>query len=395
MTVPATANRAAPRLFHGWTQEEVDLIRRTVAPPDATDHELALYLRLCHVYNLDPFRKELVMVRRRRKMPDGSYEKTVVFVTTRDGYLRAAQRDPGYAGIMSAAVHENDDFEFDTENRKITHRFGKNRGKLIGAWAIAYHKARPPVMGYVPIEEYFDPTSDTWKTHPSAMICKVAEVFVLRRQFAISGIVAREELDLDLHEADQVADAPASQTTLPAPPAPVAARQLSPASRAASRGPDLPSRPARTEKNSTPTPTEFWTAVRAAAAAERTDPIQWVRHRTGGEADVRRIEPSQLIAIYHQALQAVSMPTGNGRDGDAAPATAGTTGDDRHRNALAAVQAAWKARGAGPEEQAAMVKTISRGRTSIPAELSAQELEALSSVLAREGQDEHDAPSEP
>ena len=37
------------KLFPGWTPEEVDLARRTVGP-DATEHELALFLRLCKTY---------------------------------------------------------------------------------------------------------------------------------------------------------------------------------------------------------------------------------------------------------------------------------------------------------------------------------------------------------
>jgi len=78
------------KLFPGWTPEEVDLARRTVAP-DATEHELALFLRLCMTYGLDPFRKELVLEKRRRRRADGSgYDIVPVFITTRDAYLKAA-----------------------------------------------------------------------------------------------------------------------------------------------------------------------------------------------------------------------------------------------------------------------------------------------------------------
>jgi len=41
------------KLFPGWTPEEVDLARRTVGP-DATEHELALFLRLCKTYRHGP-----------------------------------------------------------------------------------------------------------------------------------------------------------------------------------------------------------------------------------------------------------------------------------------------------------------------------------------------------
>ena len=36
---------------------------------------------------------------------------------------------------------------------------------------------------------------DVWKTYPSAMICKVAEAFSLKRQFGISGLVTTEEME--------------------------------------------------------------------------------------------------------------------------------------------------------------------------------------------------------
>ena len=202
-TAPAEADLAmVSKLFPGWTPEEVDLARRTVAP-DATEHELALFLRLCKTYGLDPFRKELVLEKRRRRRADGSgYDVVPVFITTRDGYLKVAQRDPAYGGLQSGVVREGDDFEFDVEACRIKHRFSAARGKIIGAWAIAKHAQRPPFMAYVEFSEYYNQESDTWKKHPSAMIQKVAEVFVLRRQFGITGIVTREEMSRDLaHEA--------------------------------------------------------------------------------------------------------------------------------------------------------------------------------------------------
>jgi len=197
-SAPAKAE-SFPALFEGWAPEDVDLIRRTIAP-DAGEHELALYLKLCRTYELDPFRKELILEKRRRKRQDGGYDVVPVFITTRDGYLKAAMRDPDYAGLVGGVVCEGDHFEYIADEFKVVHRFGAKRGPIIGAWAIAYHKERPPIVGFVPFKEYAQGT-EVWQRTPTAMIQKCGEVFVLRRQFNITGIVAREEIDEDIGES--------------------------------------------------------------------------------------------------------------------------------------------------------------------------------------------------
>src|SRR5207247_4849063 len=149
------------KLFPGWTPEEVDLARRTVAP-DATEHELELFLRLCMTYGLDPFRKELVLEKRRRRRADGSgYDIVPVFITTRDAYLKVAQRDPAYAGLQSGVVREGDDFEFDVEACRISHRLGATRGKIMGAWAVAKHAQRRPFLAYGGFSGYNNPPRAT------------------------------------------------------------------------------------------------------------------------------------------------------------------------------------------------------------------------------------------
>lgn len=292
------------RLFPGWTPEEVDLARRTVAP-DATEHELALFLRLCKTYGLDPFRKELVLEKRRRRRADGSgYDVVPVFITTRDAYLKVAQRDPAYAGLLSGVVREGDDFEFDVEACRIRHRFGAARGKILGAWAIARHAQRPPFMAYVEFSEYYNPASDTWQKNPSAMIQKVGEVFVLRRQFGITGIVTREEMSRHLVGEDPAAPAPSLPAGIP-PSAkeiidvPIVRSEGGPTSSAAE--PSEAAAPAPL----VPSATDFWRAVRAVAARTGEDPQAYVRSRSGGEVDLRKLGPDTAWRIYREALTAI------------------------------------------------------------------------------------------
>lgn len=199
-----------------YTREQIELIKRTVAK-GATDDELKMFIHLAKTYDLDPFLKEIWFIKRVKKVPNGkggwdyprlpngeidySNAETVI-MTSRDGYLKAAQREPDFQGLISFAVREGDVFEIDAENYKVTHKFGAKRGAILGAWARCDRKGRMPSICYVDFKEYNTPNSTVWKQYPSAMIQKVAEVFVLRRQFNINGLVAQEEMRLRDSEAD-------------------------------------------------------------------------------------------------------------------------------------------------------------------------------------------------
>ena len=177
------------RGFAGFTPEQIDVIKRTVAK-GATNDELAMFLSLASRYQLDPFAQEIWFV----KYDKGGQAKTMI-MTGRDGYLSIAQRDKNFDGLLSGVVREGDEFEFEPTNTEspVRHKFGKERGKIIGAWAVCYHKQRKPAIGWAEFEEY-NRKADSWQSYPSAMIQKVAEVMVLKRQFGISGLVTKEEM---------------------------------------------------------------------------------------------------------------------------------------------------------------------------------------------------------
>lgn len=179
-----------------WTREQIELIKRTVAK-GATDDELAMFLYLAQRYGLDPFLKEIWCIKRAKKDEHGRYiydDAPAVIMTSRDGYLKIAQQDPAFDGLQAFVVREGDTFEIDAENWRVTHKFGTKRGKILGAWASAHRKDRKPAITFVDFSEYNDGRSNTWQRYPSAMIQKVAEAFVLKRQFGIAGLVTQEEM---------------------------------------------------------------------------------------------------------------------------------------------------------------------------------------------------------
>lgn len=184
-TIPhdvGTAKQAATSI-HQYTDDEINTIKNTVAK-GASDSELKMFLHVCETYGLDPFLKEIFYS-----------QKMKTIITSRDGYLKAAQRDLKFDGIQSMAVFSEDEFEVDVAAHTVNHKFGKgDRGKIIGAWAIVYKRGILPVIAYADYKEYKKNTS-IWETYKSAMCCKVAEAFALKRQFGISGLVTQEEID--------------------------------------------------------------------------------------------------------------------------------------------------------------------------------------------------------
>ncbi len=165
-------------------------------PKGATDADLALYLYRCKEMGFDPLSGELVL--QKRKMKEGSTRLN--FITTRDALLRKAAEHLEYQGINSGVVREGDTYLVDTEKGVVKHTFGSKRGKLIAGWAVVYHKKRIPVVASVDFQEYFQANNNSpvWRSMPSAMIQKVAEVAALRRQFpvGVQGIYTAEEMEL-------------------------------------------------------------------------------------------------------------------------------------------------------------------------------------------------------
>ena len=176
--------KVEPAPVKQWSRDEVETIRRTVAE-GATDSELKMFLHLSQTYGLDPFAKDLWFIK-----PGGK----PVIMTSRDGYLKIANRDKHYDGMDADVVYSGDSFR-KTQNG-VEHIYGaKDRGMPIGAYAIVYRDdRRVPVYVYAPFRDYNKGTG-TWKQYPHAMIQKVAEAMALKRAFSISGLVTREEMD--------------------------------------------------------------------------------------------------------------------------------------------------------------------------------------------------------
>jgi phage recombination protein Bet len=188
-----------------WTDSQIETLKKTVAK-DATPDELNMFLHLSQTYGLDPFAKEIWFL----KMGGAP-----TIMTSRDGYLKIANNDPSFEGLVSDAVYEGDEFRKLPEG--VEHRYGANkRGAVVGAYALVYRRGiRFPIYAFAPFKDY-NKGSGTWRQYPHAMILKVAESMALKRAFSLSGLVSREEI-----EAEGAAEIPKEPAPAAAPPSPV------------------------------------------------------------------------------------------------------------------------------------------------------------------------------
>jgi len=180
------------------TEEQKELIKRTVAK-GATDDELVLFWHFCQKAGVDPLRKQAHFIKYKENAGP-------IMMIGIDGFQARATSDPRYQGLISFAVYENDEFEMNPVTAEITHKFGaKNRGKILGAYALLRRKDMAPAVIWVAMSEY-SMNRDNWRTKPDVMITKVARATLLRREYpdAFSGVYEPAEFGGEITEQGDV-----------------------------------------------------------------------------------------------------------------------------------------------------------------------------------------------
>jgi len=166
--------------------KQLELIK-SVAAVGATEQELKSLIYLAEQYELDPLKKEIIFIKGRTPL------------TTRDGLLKIANRDPQFDGIGGDAVYEGDVItKGDNEALHISYgpdHLAFNHAKLKGAFANVYRKDRSKATSvFVSMRDYLK-DNQIWKQYPNAMILKVAESMALKRAFSLSGLTSQEEVE--------------------------------------------------------------------------------------------------------------------------------------------------------------------------------------------------------
>jgi phage recombination protein Bet len=180
-----------------WPDERIKAVAKTVAPPGTSVNELALFLSVANRYDLDPFVNEIWLVK------DPKKDKLMV-MTGRDAYLKIAMRESGFGGINSGVVYEKDTFrqiKAGDGKVEIVHEITSmmDRGRIVGAYCVVYHKGRFPVSVVRTWDHYSKLHGrPVWQSNPDDMLETRVIVAALRRQYNISGLYTEaEEVGID------------------------------------------------------------------------------------------------------------------------------------------------------------------------------------------------------
>jgi len=171
-----------------YGREQIDLIKRTIAP-DLDDNELALFVEVCKRTDLDPFRKEIYVQKRRIRGRNGEPDTfRLVFITAIDGYRKRAANTGLYDGQLGPFWCALDGQWRDVWLDKMPPSAAKvgvrRKGCTEPFWGVAryasYVQTVPAwegnrIVGHKPVE--------MWEKMPDNQLAKCAEALALRKAF--------------------------------------------------------------------------------------------------------------------------------------------------------------------------------------------------------------------
>lgn len=198
MSTELQVHAGAAALSHtgSWTPEQVALVRNTVAK-GATEDEFKFFLAVCGRTGLDPFTKQIYLVKRW----DSQAGKDVMAIQTGiDGYRLIAQRSAEYQGQVGPWWCGPDGAW-----REIWTAAEPPFAAKVGIWRKGF---REPLYSTARWDAYVQTKKDGkpnrfWTMMGPEQLAKCAEALVLRKAFPneLSGLYTREEMGQADNEA--------------------------------------------------------------------------------------------------------------------------------------------------------------------------------------------------
>lgn len=198
-----------------WTEQQRNLIRKTVCPPNTTDLEFEFFSAFCAQTGLNPLLKQAWLIPRKQKNPiTEKYEEKMEPQVAEIGMRARADEMPDYRGIEGDSVYEGDEFLVDASAGVVIHKYSLQARKkagnvLLGAWARVEREGRRPSLAYLTVNSRAQ-SSPFWTKDPQGQIAKCARAHVLR--LAYPNVFAGAYIAEEMHREIEVNDPPVQQS---------------------------------------------------------------------------------------------------------------------------------------------------------------------------------------
>jgi recombination protein RecT len=178
-TLPLT-----PQITEAFQPQVLEVIRTSIAPT-ANDQEFLLFAHKAASYGLDPFKNEIFFIK---------YGNQARIQFAAEAYLSKAREKEGFIPPDTQMVHENDEFKIaknpeTKELEVVTHEIGFPRGKIIGAYSIAYREGYRPVTVISDVDEiahmFTGQNKDNWNKWTADMFGKHVQQRALKKQYGL------------------------------------------------------------------------------------------------------------------------------------------------------------------------------------------------------------------
>jgi phage recombination protein Bet len=181
-------NHATTQYF---TPKQVEILKNSICK-GVTDQEFEVFLMACYKTQLDPFMRQIYAVKRKCKLPNGSWGETMSIQTGIDGYRLIAERTGCYAPGPEPT------YNYDSDGSLVSASSYIKKQTRDGTWHTVSASAY--------MDEYCQKTTDRttgeqkpmgmWGNLPRTMLAKCAESQALRKAFPaeMSGIYTKEEM---------------------------------------------------------------------------------------------------------------------------------------------------------------------------------------------------------
>ncbi|WP_077301517.1 RecT family recombinase [Virgibacillus pantothenticus] len=173
-----------PEITEAFAPQVIEVMRNSIAPT-ANDQEFLLFAHKAASYGLDPFKNEIFFIK---------YGNTARIQFAAEAYLAKAREKEGFQAPDTQMVHENDEFQIamnkeTKEMEVVKHEISFPRGKIIGAYSIAYREGYRPVTVIMDIDEvshmFTGQNKDNWKKWTADMFGKHVQQRALKKQYGL------------------------------------------------------------------------------------------------------------------------------------------------------------------------------------------------------------------